>query len=356
MSHIFNQKTHNMRKLTYFIAISLLATGILFSSCGKDENKDDDPVLTDLEQAKKDYTDIYLGTKAIALQWTGSATGCNSGDINATVRENVIKRVNYYRNLVGLPNNVTLNTAQSQQCQEAALYMIANHTITHYPSSNGNCYTSGAADAAGHGNLAISSGGSGELSANHSVNAVSGYIEDPGSNNLAVGHRAWILYPKLSAMGTGSAFAPNDQNWSANCLMWGNNLNGAAQSIEFVAYPPAGYIPSPLVFPRWSFQIYGADFTSASVTMTDANGASIATNIIHKSAQQGAPDARIAWEPQGQNFPQGITADTEYNVTISGVKNTTKTTYAYTVKVFWADPSQAKSSSKNEIREILSIK
>ena len=347
--------THNMRKLTYFIALSIITTGFLFSSCGKDDKKDDDPVLTDLEQAKKDYTDNYLATKAISLKWTGSATGCNAGDISATVRENVIKRVNYYRNLVGLPNNVTLNTAQSQLCQEAALYMLANHTITHYPSSNGNCYTAGAANAAGHGNLAVGSGGNGELGGNHSVNAVSGYIEDPGSNNLAVGHRAWILYPQLSAMGTGSVYDAA-QVWSANCLIWGNNLNGAAQSIEFVAYPPAGYIPSSLVFPRWSFQIYGADFTSASVTMTDANGTAIATNIIHKSAQQGAPDARIAWEPQGQNFPQSITADTEYNVTISGVKNTSKATYTYTVKVFWTNPSQAKSSSKNEIREILSIK
>jgi len=344
-----------MRKLKYFILLTFISSAIFVTSCGKDDNNDDEPVLTDLEQAKKDYKDIYLGTKAIPLQWTGSATGCNAGDISATVRENVIKRVNYYRNLVGLPNNVTLNTAQSQQCQEAALYMLANHTITHYPSSSGNCYTAGAADAAGHGNLAVGSGGNGELSGNHSVNAVSGYIEDPGANNLAVGHRAWILYPQLSAMGTGSVYDAN-QVWSANCLMWGENLHGAAQSIDYVAYPPNGYIPSPLVFPRWSFQIYGANFTGASVTMTDANGANIPVTIIHKSAQQGAPDARIAWEPQGQNFPQGITADTEYHVTVSGITGAKNSTYTYTVKVFWENPSEAKgSTSKNDFRQILSV-
>lgn len=341
-----------MKKLFYFIALTLLSTGILFTSCGKKDDNNDDPVLTDLEQAKKDYTDIYLATKTIPLQWTGSTTGCNAGDINATVRANVIKRVNYYRHLVGLPDNVTLNTSQNQKCQEAALYMIANTTITHYPSSSGNCYTAGAADAAGHGNLAIGQGAD-ELSGNHSVNAVSGYIEDPGSNNLAVGHRAWILYPQLSAMGTGSGFNPAN-NFSANCLMWGNNLNGAAQSIDFVAYPPAGYIPSSLVFPRWSFQIYGADFTSASVTMTDAAGTNIPVTIIHKSAQQGAPDARIAWEPQGQNFPQGITADTEFNVTVSGVSGAKNSTYTYKVKVFWTNPSEAKkSSSKDEFEMFL---
>ncbi len=341
-----------MRKLLYLSLIALISSGAILSSCKKDNGDDNnEPELTDLEKAKKDYQDTYLGTKAIALSWTGSTAGCNPGDVAAKVRENVIKRVNYYRRLVGLPDNVTLNSSQNQKCQEAALYMIANHTITHYPSSGGQCYTSGAADAARHGNLAISYG-SEELSANHSTNAVTGYIEDPGSNNLAVGHRAWVLYPQLSAMGTGSCYNPSDK-WAANCLMWGDNLNGAAQSIDYVAYPPNGYIPSALVFPRWSFQIYGADFTAASVTMTDKDGKNIAVNIIHKSAQQGAPDARIAWEPQGYNFPMGITSDTEFHVTVSGIKNASKTSYSYTVKVFWVNPNDAKSSSKNGFAEVL---
>jgi uncharacterized protein YkwD len=344
-----------MRKNLFYIVMFLFAAGLTVSTgCKKDKDgEDEEPELTDLEKAKKDYNEVYLGTKAISLSWNGTTAGCNPGDITAKVRENVIKRVNYYRRLVGLPDNVTLNTSQNQKCQEAALYMIANHTITHYPSQGGKCYTAGAKDAAGHGNLAISYG-SEELKANHSVNAVSGYIEDPGSNNLAVGHRAWILYPQLSAMGTGSCFNGNDQNWAANCLMWGNNLNGSAQSIDYVAYPPNGYIPSALVFPRWSFQIYGADFTAASVTMTDKDGKNIPVSIIHKEAQMGAPDARIAWEPQGYNFPAGITSDTEFNVTVSGVKNAKNTSYSYTVKVFWTDPSNArKPAKKGEYFEIL---
>lgn len=342
-----------MRKL--FSRVSILAiTGLIIISGCKKDNTTTDPVLTDLEQAKKDYQDMYLATKAISLQWSGSTTGCNPGDINATVRQNVIKRINYYRKLVGLPANVTLNSSQNQKCQEAALYMIANHTITHYPSAGGNCYTAGAADAAGHGNVAISYG-SPELDANHSVNSVSGYIEDPGSNNLAVGHRAWILYPKLSAMGTGSVFNGADQNWAANVLMWGDNMNGQSYS-GFVAYPPAGYIPSSLVFPRWSFQMTGADFTSASVTMTDKDGVSIGTTIIHKEAQGGAPDARICWEPAISNLPQGITADTEFNVTVSGIKNAPQTSYAYTVKVFWVNYNDARLSyEKSGTRVYLGI-
>jgi uncharacterized protein YkwD len=339
-------------KKVFFSLLTLALAGSLMISCGKDDDNDD-PVLTDLEQAKKDYQDMYLATKAIPLSWTGSTTGCNPGDISSTVRANVITRVNYYRKLVGLPANVTLNTSQNQKCQEAALYMIANHTITHYPSAGGNCYTAGAADAAGHGNVAISYG-SPELDANHSVNSVSGYIEDPGANNLAVGHRAWILYPQLSAMGTGSCFNGADQNWAANVLMWGENTNGSAYS-GYVAYPPNGYIPSALVFPRWSFQMTGADFSAATVTVKDANGGDIPCNIIHRASQGGAPDARINWEPQIANLPQGITADTEYTVTVAGIANAPQTSYTYTVKVFWVNYAEAKSASKSGHREYLGL-
>ncbi len=340
-----------MKQFTLLVSIALLIFSINLSSCKKKDNTEDEP-LTGLDKAKKDYKDNYLGTKAISLGWTGSVAGCKAGEISTTVQKNVIKRVNYFRRLVGLPDNVTLNSAQNQKCQEAALFMIANHTITHYPSSSGtSCYTSGAADAAGHGNLAISNGYS-ELDANHSVNAVTGYIEDPGANNLAVGHRAWILFPQLAAMGTGSCFNPADNNWTANCLMWGDNLTGPAVNIDFVAYPPANYIPSSLVFPRWSFSIQGANFNNANVSMTDKSGTNIACNVIHRSAQTGYPDARIAWEPAG-NFPNGITKDTEYNVTITGITGANKSSYSYTVKVFYTSEPAKRTAAQKVFKEIL---
>lgn len=339
-----------MKHFLLLASFTLLILSLNLSSCKKDP-VEDPVVLTGLEKAKKDYTDNYIGTKAVPIGWTGAVAGCLAGTESATVQANVIKRVNYFRRLVGLPDDITLNTSQNQVCQEAALYMIANHTITHYPAG-GSCYTPGAAEAAGHGNLAISNGYP-ELTANHSTNAVTGYIEDPGSNNLAVGHRAWILFPQLTAMGTGSCFDPADNNWTANCLMWGDNLDyNKIVDIDFVAYPPADYIPSSLVFPRWSFSIQGANFNNASVSMTDKSGATIACNVIHKSAQTGYPDARIAWEPSG-NFPSGITSDTEYNVTVSGITGAEKASYTYTVKVFYTPETAKRIAPQSGFMEIL---
>jgi len=39
----------------------------------------------------------------------------------------------------------------------------------------------------------------------------------------------------------------------------------------FVSWPPPGYVPYPVVYPRWSFSYPSADFSAATVTMT-SNG------------------------------------------------------------------------------------
>lgn len=348
-----------MRRNLILVGLFLFIAGMTISSCKKDDDKDvddDKPAAGSLDAAKKDYTDNYLSTKATLLGWTGAVAGCNAGDIDAQVRVNVIKRVNYYRRLVGLPDNVTLNSSQNQICQEAALYMAANQTITHYPSGGGQCYTSGAADAAGHGNVAIGyGGGATEIGGNHSTSAVSGYIEDPGPGNTVVGHRHWILYPQLNRMGTGSVFSAVKNNFSANVLMWGENTKGSAlDPNKFVAYPPGAYIPSTLVFPRWSFSIPGASFSSAKVSMKDKAGTTFSSsevNIIERVTSSGAPDARIVWEPKNIN----VNNDTEYEVTVSDVVGAAKTSYTYTVKVFKVTQNAKRSSEQKGTREFLSL-
>ncbi len=347
-----------MRKRVLFASLFLFIVGITIFSCKKDDATDDgdgggdNAPTTGLDQAKKDYEDNFLSTKATTLSWTGAVVGCGAGDISSTVRANVVKRINYFRNMVGLPN-VTLNGSQSQKCQEAALYMAANQTITHYPSTSGSCYTAGAADAAGHGNVAISyGGGSSELTGNHSTSAVTGYVEDPGTNNTKVGHRHWILAPTLVAIGTGSVFSAAQNNFSANVIMWGDNLTGSSlASGKYVAYPPNGYIPSTLVFPRWSFSIPGANFDNANVSMKKVGGSSITANVTERITFSGKPDSRIVWEPSGIN----VSSDVDYEVTVSGISGAANASYTYTVKVFKVTQNAKVAKSQDMFREYLSL-
>ncbi len=343
-----------MKKSLLFSLFILLSAGLVLSACSKDDDDDggggDDPNLTDLEKAKKSYQDNYIGTKLNTIGWTGNEASCNSGDVSSDTRKKVVKRVNYYRALCGLPATVTLNSSQNKSCQDAALIMMANNTLTHTPSSGMKCWTQAGYDAAKTGNIAIG-WGSAEPDANHSINAVSGFIEDHGGGNEIVGHRAWLLHPALSAIGTGSVYDANHtyqnmQGAAANCIRWGNNLNGDPNSgPEFIAYPPAAYIPSVLVFPRWSFAIANADFSSAKVTVKSGS-TTYPCNIIARVPQNGSnPAARLVWEPSGIS----ITQDMDFSVTVSDIKNISMTSYTYTVKAFYVPGVARKATEKRKM-------
>lgn len=344
-----------MKKSLLFSLLILFSFGMVLSSCSKDDDGDDDgngsgtPTLTDLEKAKKAYEDNYLGTKLSTIGWTGNEASCNSGDLSAATRNKVVQRVTYYRALCGLPA-VTLNASQNKSCQDAALIMMANNTLTHTPSSGMKCWTQDGYNAASTGNIAIGWGSS-EPDANHSINAVSGYIEDPGDHNKIVGHRAWLLARQLSAIGTGSVFDASHTyqgmtQAAANCIRWGDNLNGSSTAgPEFIAYPPAAYIPSVLVFPRWHFALPNANFSSATVSLKDATGTSYNCNIIARESQGGGLEARIVWEPVGIN----ITADMNFEVKVDNIQGVAKTSYTYTVKSFYVTGVARKATQESKM-------
>jgi len=344
-----------MKKSLLFSLLILLSAGLVLSACSKDDDDDDgggggdDPNLTDLEKAKKSYQDNYIGTKLNTIGWTGNEASCNSGDLSSETRKKVVKRVSYYRSLCGLPA-VTLNSSQNKSCQDAALIMMANNTLTHTPSSGMTCWTQAGYDAAKTGNIAIG-WGSAEPDANHSINAVSGYIEDPGAHNKIVGHRAWLLARELSAIGTGSVYDGSHnyqgmQGAAANCIRWGDNRNGnSTAGPEFIAYPPAAYIPSVLVFPRWHFALPNANFSSSTVSVKDGSGTSYNCNIIARESQGGGIEARIVWEPQGI----AISSDMNFEVTVGNIQGVSKTSYTYIVKAFYVTGVARKATEKRKM-------
>jgi uncharacterized protein YkwD len=329
-----------MKRIVFFASTVAFSVAVLLSSCSKDDTTSSGngggTTPTDARsKAITDYKNNYLGSKVTAAELAyanGNMASCQAGSVSQISHNKVIQRINYYRRLVGLPASVAHNPAQNQSCQEAALYMAANNTLTHYPSASGSCYTAGAADAAGHGNIAISNGGDANTFSVHAANAVTGYMEDPGANNLIVGHRAWILLPALTKMGHGSVYFASTNNRSANCLMWGDNFDQNFNYTSYVAYPPNGYIPAPILFPRWSFSLANANFANAQVSMKNASNNTVNVNVIARETNPGSlPENRIVWEPQNINFQP--TADTKYTVTVSGITGAAQTSYTYTVNV-----------------------
>jgi uncharacterized protein YkwD len=188
------------------------------------------------------------------LQWSGSVAKCIPGTTSDAFKINVLHRTQWFRAMAGVNPRIVLDSALSSFAQSAALVMRANNDLSHYPTSAWECFSEDAYEGASNSNLYL--GRNGEKS-------VIGYIEDPGPDNLPVGHRRWILSPYLQRIGTGDT--PN-----TNALFVADDVDSASsprvrEPDGFVMWPPRGYVPRQMIFPRWSVSHPTANFDDAAV-------------------------------------------------------------------------------------------
>jgi uncharacterized protein YkwD len=274
----------------------------------------------------------YLALDA-AINWTGDRSDCKAGDTDLSFRDAVLLRLNYYRAMAGVPATVTFSDTYNAMDQQAALMMSVNAQLSHDPPATWTCYSADGDLAASNSNLALGLFGR---------NAIDAYMKDPGSGNGFVGHRRWIFYPQTQIMGTGDL--PFTDGWAANSL-WVIDYDHYSDPRpptreEFVAWPPPGYVPYQVVFPRWSFSYAGANFSSATVTMTQGGAA---VPVVVEALTNGYGENTLVWIPLGlgssQSWPKP-SRDTSYLVTISNIVIGTGTrTFTYQVSVF--DPATA---------------
>jgi hypothetical protein len=201
--------------------------------------------------------------------------------------------------------------------------MAANQALNHTPPTNWKCYTQSGYDGASSSNLALGAYG---------PEAIDLYMNDGGVGSL--GHRRWVLYPQTQEMGTGDIPGGSWQNESNALKAWDSHVwdTRPATLDAFVAWPPPGFVPYPVVYPLWSFAVAGADFSSATVTVT-SNGSAIPTTVSHP--ENGYGENTLAFKPCNcSSWPRPV-ADTEYQVTISHVLiGGTAQNFSYSVTVF----------------------
>lgn len=279
------------------------------------------------------FNTVHASSDGVASGWQGDLAGCVAGDTSAAFKAAMVRRINWYRAMAGMPAAVELDATFNRKAQQSALMMAANRSLSHNPPASWKCYTSDGAEGAGKSNIYLGSFG---------PNAISGYILDPGSGNSAVGHRRWILYPQTRFMGVGDvdgAIAGTASNslWVQDANIWSAR---PAVRDDFIAWPPKGYVPYQTVYPRWSLSYPKADFSAARVTMTE-NGQPMATQL--EAIANGYGENTLVWLPG--NYRDGSrwqkpAADTVYQVTIDNVKvNGAAKSFSYSVTVF--DPAVA---------------
>lgn len=268
------------------------------------------------------------------MQTTSDVSTCTPGTNSTAYKEAVLRRINWFRAMAGLPAAVTLNAANGVKDQEAAVIMSRNGALSHFPNASWSCFTANGANAASNSNIAIGNAG---------ADAITAYIWDFGANNNIVGHRRWLLYPQTQVMGTGDVPLTNGFNSANATWVFDGNYGGPrpATRTPYVAWPPAGYVPYQFAYPQWSFALTNANLANATVTMK-SNGVSVAVSLQPYAVGYG--ENTLVWVPMGLDFTSTTAklpfngTDTVYTVTVTNIQYSSVVTgYTYTVTLF--DPS-----------------
>jgi uncharacterized protein YkwD len=233
-----------------------------------------------------DYRAKYLGSEITDLAWNGNVRTGDAGTLPEATLAKALMRINYFRSLAGL-HPVTLSEERNRLAQQAAFMMLANRRLSHYPDKSWKWYTADGAKGAAASNL-----GTPQL-----ARLLTEFIEDPGESNAACGHRRWLLHSMADEFGFGAAYDPSYHLWSAEALHVVGSRTRPAVIAQYIAWPPAGFIPSPLVFQRGSFVVpaaHGAVNTAAAkVTMSGADGESIP---VRRHPEKKSSEPGFTWD------------------------------------------------------------
>lgn len=311
------QSPHSLAETSYvYLAL------ILTPPQNSDPNPADRQVALDL------YQQEYLPYINTPIDWTGDHASCDPGSTSTEFRQAVLRRINYFRQMAGVPAQVTFSADSNRKAQAAALMMSVNEALDHTPPASWTCYSDIGAEGAGSANLSWGTNG---------WNAISLYMRDPGDNNTALGHRRWILYPQTQVMGTGDIRAASGYPATNALVVFDDHMWEPRPPTrhEFVAWPPPGYVPLSVVYPRWSFAYAGADFDTATVEMASPTSGYPVTLF---EPVYGYGENTLAWEPQGLNLAD-LTADTPITVQVRNVViNGQSRDFIYEVILFDPEP------------------
>ena len=182
------------------------------------------------------YDSYYAQEPSVVYPY---ATGALTDDL----LESGLSYLNYIRYVAGLPS-VQLSDSLNENAQYGAVVLAAIDQLTHYPSKpsdmSDDFYIQGY-NATTSSNISMR-WGYGNI--NYLQSSLQGCLADDGSNNLAtVGHRRWLLNPRLLDVGFGFAESTTGAAYVTTKVF---DSSGAAVNFEFISWPASGYVPSNL--------------------------------------------------------------------------------------------------------------
>jgi hypothetical protein len=199
--------------------------------------------------------------------WTGSVTGCRSGQNSAQYDAATLEILKYYRAMAGVPADVEFAAKYNQAAQDAALIMEAKNSLNHNPPPSWPCFSESGKKGASSSNLCLGCVG---------PTAIDAYVDDRSVQG--VGHRKWALAPGQKVLGTGSSARAH-----ALYVFGDWRSDEEVAHIREVAWPPSGFVPHQFGLDPgypWSYQRHdaGADLSAARMILSH-NGRQISTRV-----------------------------------------------------------------------------
>ena len=264
------------------------------------------------------YRDRVIVPSRVANSWVGSTSSCTAGSTSTAYRTATLTAINWARGQAGISAVPRLDATYTARAQSAALMMEANGTLSHSPSSSWRCWTSAGSLGAARSNLALGNTG---------VRSVLSYLAEPGAANVVAGHRRWLLFPRLAALGIGNTARAN-----AVYVAGAPTATRPAGTPSYYAWPTAGYFPraaEPNAL--WSLSsALGYSFRYATVRVTGPGGAAV--KVTRYAPAVGYADNTLVWR-LGSRPSHTVRTDQSWHVTVSGIRTASgrSASYSYTV-------------------------
>lgn len=189
--------------------------------------------------------------------------------------QDALNMTNFVRYLSFLPSDIRLNEQHSIEAQAASQVNAANKLMTHYPvkpvGMDDTLYNLGKLGAS------TSNIGYGYSDLVDSI--VTGYMDDSGlSNRDRVGHRRWILSPRLQEVGFGFAYDTNNVPHTAMKVISPNMRKNTSTPYTFIAWPSNEAFPTSFFegSQPWSLSLNESEYDNSqleevSVKLTRVN-------------------------------------------------------------------------------------
>jgi hypothetical protein len=252
-----------------------------------------------------------------------------AGVLKKEVTDQALKFLKLYRFLANQPyENITVDTSLNALCSAGSVLLHKHGSLSHFPPKPADmpdAFFAVGAEGCAHSNIYMSGGG-GTV-----IDSLRAYMDDSDNSNVSkVGHRQWLLNPKMTRTGFGFAAGFSETYSHGQAL----NMQVAER---YHVFPGEGYYPEELVGENyaWSFHYNPAqvaipkrDALKVSVQRL-ADDFSVAeeipAEIVNLFTEGNWPSPTLIFRPKWKKF-----APARYAVTIAGIQtkaNDTAITY-----------------------------